>query len=305
MTLTKEQFLEVIKHAPLVSIDLIIRDSNGRILLGWRVNRPARDRWFVPGSRIKKGETLDEAFRRIAWSEIRQNVDRTQARFLGLDTHKHPDNFLSQEGIGTHYVVLAYELTIDVNLAELPLFPNSDDAQHSKWEWFDYQKAVREDSSVHDFAKAYFSIAKVEQPSVVLLQYHMLNLRRNMHNTLLWQTPALSLAGLSFLMTIALNEDGSVEARGIASFLALITAGASIWLMIRHRYFEEVDAKRLQAREKQYESLGFIVQSAQVTIGFSLYRVWLAMLWIFAASAAFILVSQVWPACVQWVKLLF
>jgi colanic acid biosynthesis protein WcaH len=61
MLINKQQFLEVISRTPLVSIDLVIRDSKNRILLGRRVNEPARGKWFVPGSRILKDESLDDA----------------------------------------------------------------------------------------------------------------------------------------------------------------------------------------------------------------------------------------------------
>ena len=36
------EFLEVVIRAPLVSIDLIVRDAAGRVLLGLRRNAPAR-----------------------------------------------------------------------------------------------------------------------------------------------------------------------------------------------------------------------------------------------------------------------
>jgi len=58
MKLSKQDFMEVIERTPLVSIDLVIRDSKNRILLGRRKNEPAKGKWFVPGSRICKGESL-------------------------------------------------------------------------------------------------------------------------------------------------------------------------------------------------------------------------------------------------------
>jgi hypothetical protein len=40
--------------APLVSIDLIIRDNADRVLLGLRNNEPAKGYFFVPGGIILK-----------------------------------------------------------------------------------------------------------------------------------------------------------------------------------------------------------------------------------------------------------
>ena len=52
----------VIRLAPLVAIDLIIRDPQDRILLGLRNNEPAKGYFFVPGGIILKDEPLAEAF---------------------------------------------------------------------------------------------------------------------------------------------------------------------------------------------------------------------------------------------------
>ena len=54
--LPKKQYIEVVKNTPLVSIDLIIEDTEGNILLGYRLNSPAKHTWFVPGGVIRKNE---------------------------------------------------------------------------------------------------------------------------------------------------------------------------------------------------------------------------------------------------------
>ena len=62
MELGDKEFREIIKNAPLVSIDLIVKNREGKILLGLRINKPAQNTWFVPGGRIRKDETLDSVF---------------------------------------------------------------------------------------------------------------------------------------------------------------------------------------------------------------------------------------------------
>ena len=57
--LPDEVFAQVIEHAPLIAIDLLVEDKEQRVLLGWRKNPPAQSSWFVPGGRIQKNETLD------------------------------------------------------------------------------------------------------------------------------------------------------------------------------------------------------------------------------------------------------
>ena len=56
------EFSTSVSHLPLVSIDLLVRNSEGSILLGKRENRPAMGHWFVPGGRIRRMERLMRHF---------------------------------------------------------------------------------------------------------------------------------------------------------------------------------------------------------------------------------------------------
>ncbi|MBV8063598.1 MAG: GDP-mannose mannosyl hydrolase [Nevskia sp.] len=146
--LPREQFLSVVAHAPLVSIDLIVRDGAGRVLLGLRRNAPARGTWFVPGGCVRKNETLDTAFVRISRDELGLAAQRGQAEFLGVFEHLYADNAGGEPGFGTHYVVLAHVLP-----AGLPVQPPPD--QHSDYRWFE-PAGLLADAAVHDHTKAYF-----------------------------------------------------------------------------------------------------------------------------------------------------
>lgn len=147
--LPQAQWLEVIERAPLVSIDLILRDEAGQVLLGLRRNAPARGAWFVPGGAIRKGETLDEAFERIARAELGLALRRADARLLGVYEHFYEHNFAGVPGIATHYVVLAHAL-------ELKTFPRTPgDAQHEALRAFSVA-ALLADPKVHRYTKAYF-----------------------------------------------------------------------------------------------------------------------------------------------------
>jgi colanic acid biosynthesis protein WcaH len=148
--LNEVDFLGVIRSTPLVAIDLIVNDGNRRVLLGHRKNRPARGTWFVPGGRITKGETLDAAFTRIVQDELGiASVQRSSARFRGVFEHFLDENFAGVPGISTHYVVLAYSLTLG-GAAPIGRFD-----QHSNYTWaFPAELLSRAD--VHDDTKGYF-----------------------------------------------------------------------------------------------------------------------------------------------------
>lgn len=145
-----EQFLEIIKQTPLVSIDLILEDGQGKILLGKRLNRPAQGYWFVPGGRIRKNETIAEAMQRISRAELGWEISMPDTRLLGAYNHFYSDNYLARDGIGTHYVVLAYKVMVPAGISLVP------DAQHCEIDWWTKQDLL-EHRDVHANTKAYFT----------------------------------------------------------------------------------------------------------------------------------------------------
>lgn len=153
MQLNEHVFRLVINYAPLVSIDLIVQNEQGYILLGKRLNRPAQGTWFVPGGRVRKNETLDDAFRRLTINELGQAFERAQGEFLGVFEHFYGDSAfgVASGAPNTHYVVLAYQLhLLSTKGGDIPL------VQHSEFQWWSPQKATRSED-VHSNTKAYLS----------------------------------------------------------------------------------------------------------------------------------------------------
>lgn len=146
--LPRADWLQVVRHAPLVSIDLILRDSQGRVLLGLRENEPARASWFVPGGVIRKDETLNAAFARIARAELGLTLERRLASLLGVYEHHYTANFALEPGLSTHYVVLAHTLGLDGDFAPA-------DRQHRELRWFALAELLAS-PTVHANVKAYF-----------------------------------------------------------------------------------------------------------------------------------------------------
>ena len=148
--LDEKAFSSRIESLPLVSIDLIVRcKDSGKYLFGWRRNRPAAEHWFVPGGRVQKDESLDDAFARLVQAELGFEGARSIAQWLGVYEHFY-DDYVFGEGISTHYVVLAYEIV--VNISELNLLAE----QHSKYQWMSKDE-IGESTLVHQYSKDYFS----------------------------------------------------------------------------------------------------------------------------------------------------
>ncbi|WP_347231948.1 GDP-mannose mannosyl hydrolase [Shewanella sp. 10N.286.52.C2] len=129
-----------------MSIDLIVRNSKGNILLGKRTNRPAKGNWFVPGGRVLKDESLEDAFNRLIQVEL--GIFNTTSSFKGVYQHFYDDNF-SEDLFTTHYIVLAYEVEFEGDLASLPI------EQHAEYKWFDENDLLVNDK-VHIHTKWYF-----------------------------------------------------------------------------------------------------------------------------------------------------
>lgn len=149
MYLDKATFSTVIASTPLVSIDLVIMNEHNQVLLGQRLNRPAKQYWFVPGGRIYKGERLDNAFQRLTKDELGCELSIEQAELLGPFTHLYDDNVFGDE-FGTHYVAIAYVLKVYTEQLNLPL-----NEQHDAYQWFDIQTLLSSES-VHRHTKWYF-----------------------------------------------------------------------------------------------------------------------------------------------------
>lgn len=147
--LNPQEFLNVVKNTPLVSIDLVVCSPLRRILMGKRINRPASGYWFVPGGRIYKNESLPEAFRRISAAELGTARDLTDAELLGAFTHRYDDNFAGAPDTGTHYVVLAYQLNLETEQLphHLPV------EQHQGYRWVDQH----DETETHPNSQAYFA----------------------------------------------------------------------------------------------------------------------------------------------------
>ena len=151
MFLEKELFSSIIENTPLISIDLIIKDSEGKILLGQRINKPAKNSWFVPGGRIYKDEKIEDAFKRITKDEIGKEFNISNSSFKGVYQHFYDDNVFN-DNFSTHYIVLGFELVIKEELSLGTI-------QHEKYKWFTQDELLKSDE-VYSYVKDYFNKKK-------------------------------------------------------------------------------------------------------------------------------------------------
>ncbi|MDL0131098.1 NUDIX domain-containing protein [Halobacterium salinarum] len=116
---------DIVEHVPVPSVDLVVKCTDG-ILLAKRQNEPAKGKWFVPGGRIQKGESLTEAVHRVAKAELGVEVKITER--LGAYDHFYETSDVAESG-GKHYVAHGYVVTPESEAVTL-------DEQHAKAETF-------------------------------------------------------------------------------------------------------------------------------------------------------------------------
>ena len=140
-----EQFKTVIEYTPLISIDLVTMFKD-KVLLGRRVNKPAKDFYFTTGGIVRKNELFKEAQKRIAKNELGLELT-TELKFIGIFEHFYNDSIF--DSISTHYVNHGYLLELEEELINLP------QEQHSNYKWFTIKELLQSDE-VHIYVKDYF-----------------------------------------------------------------------------------------------------------------------------------------------------
>lgn len=152
--LPEAQFWAALEALPLVSVDWVLSNPAGEILVGQRLNAPARDTWFTPGGRIRKGEALRAAMRRVACEELGAPIPLAEAMVqraaaMGAWDHFYPDSAFSPT-VPTHYVNLPFAATLSAAEVESLRLPVGE--QHGHWRWISLAQAAQE---VHAHVQPY------------------------------------------------------------------------------------------------------------------------------------------------------
>lgn len=65
-----DEYVEILKVLPILCVDVIVCNRRSEYLLLKRANEPMKNRWWVLGGRVHKGETLEKAAIRKVKQEI-------------------------------------------------------------------------------------------------------------------------------------------------------------------------------------------------------------------------------------------
>ena len=138
-----------VKNLPIYAIDLLIYFKEGKLLMGRRINNPAKDYLFVPGGRILKNETREKAFERISKNELGLVLNINHSKFIGIYEHFYDNSKWADQNISTHYVVEARLMQIENNMVQKFNLSN----QHSSFEQIDIKNF--ENKNIHPYSLKY------------------------------------------------------------------------------------------------------------------------------------------------------
>lgn len=109
--LPEEIFLFISRTTPLVNVDLLIKDNQGRTLLAWRDDQYCGQGWHLPGGIVRFKEKLETRVKKVAATEIGTSVkfDPTpmainQCIHHGRDNRSHLISILYQCSLPSTFV---------------------------------------------------------------------------------------------------------------------------------------------------------------------------------------------------------
>jgi colanic acid biosynthesis protein WcaH len=113
MTLIPDEAYKAILAAiPILCVDIVVKDQEGRFLLVKRARHPLKGKWWVPGGRVLKGETISQAASRKILEEL--GVEAEISESLGYyEGHFRENEMGVPSGVHTVSIVVLANLLSD------------------------------------------------------------------------------------------------------------------------------------------------------------------------------------------------
>ena len=125
--LPEELFLFISRLVPMVNVDLLISDDQGRKLLTWRDDEIFGAGWHVPGGMIRYRETAEERIRATALEELGAEI-----AFNGTPIVRQIID--PERRLRGHLVALVYRCRLVSTLNEAIHFKGGE-PQRGQWAW--------------------------------------------------------------------------------------------------------------------------------------------------------------------------
>ncbi len=111
--LSKEEFDYIYSKVPRLTVEIIIKNRSGKILLTKRDIEPCIGQWHLPGGTVAFGETLKDAVFRVAKRELSIEVEDSK----NVGYIEYPSHFLNGMDcpVGIVFEVVSYNGQIKLN----------------------------------------------------------------------------------------------------------------------------------------------------------------------------------------------
>ena len=153
--LSEEIWRTCVDSIPIFGIDMLIFSQKYGVLMGRRINNPAKGKFFVPGGRVYKNERIVDAFNRILISETGLTFSFNKTTSLGLYEHFYNVTSWSTSECSTHYIIEARLIEIEPENIKQKINLNE---QHSNFEWISLEDI--QSNTIHSYSKMYLDKIK-------------------------------------------------------------------------------------------------------------------------------------------------
>ena len=144
--LPEELFLFISRLVPMINVDLLITDDQGRIMLTWRDDELFGAGWHVPGGMIRYKETAEERVRATALAELGAEVTFDPCPIVGQIIEP-------ERRLRGHLIPLTYRCRLTSPPDEESRFKGGD-PQRGQWHW---HASFPEDMiAIHNFYRRFF-----------------------------------------------------------------------------------------------------------------------------------------------------
>jgi len=153
--LSEDKWRSCVNSMPIFGIDMIIFSRENGVLMGKRINNPAKDKFFVPGGRVYKNEKMKDAFNRILRSETGLTFPFEKTTSMGLYEHFYNVTSWSTIDCSTHYIIEARLIEVQPEKIKLKI---NFDLQHTNCEWIPLEDYASKD--IHYYSEMYINKIK-------------------------------------------------------------------------------------------------------------------------------------------------
>ena len=112
MHIPHESYREILTSLPVLCVDVVIKDQKGHFLLIKRNRNPLKGQWWVPGGRVLKGESINQAALRKIREEL--GVEAKVSHSIGYYEGQFEENeWEIPSGVHTVSIVVLASLLSD------------------------------------------------------------------------------------------------------------------------------------------------------------------------------------------------